>query len=386
MNLEILEGEMFALIGRSGLGKSVLLKHIIGIMKPDSGDIFVDDQNVRSLRGKQLEAMRRKFGYLFQEGALFDSMTVFENIAFPLREKTAMKEAKSRSVFLSSLSIWALRMTAHKFPAELSGGMRKRTSLARAMIMQPSIMLFDEPTTGLDPIIGQSILNYIQLCHRRLGFTGIIVTHDVPRVFSIVQKIAMIYQGEIIVCDSPEALQQQKDPILTSLSGVTARARFSIFKVLRRRSRMKRFDTEVMVGLFMIVGILSLGYLSINLGKMEIIGSRGYQVYADFPTVGGLKLGAQVEIAGIEIGRVKGMTLQDYKARVLMDIDEGVALQDDTIISIKTKGLLGEKFIAVQPGASDDIIQPGGRIREAYPPVDIEDLISKFAFGQVEDK
>ena len=149
---------------------------------------------------------------------------------------------------------------------------------------------------------------------------------------------------------------------------------------------MKRFDTEVMVGLFMIVGILSLGYLSINLGKMEIIGSSGYQVYADFPTVGGLKLGAQVEIAGIEIGRVKGMTLQDYKARVLMDIDEGVALQDDTIISIKTKGLLGEKFIAVQPGASDDIIQPGGRIREAYPPLDIEDLISKFAFGKVEDK
>ena len=149
---------------------------------------------------------------------------------------------------------------------------------------------------------------------------------------------------------------------------------------------MKRFDTEVMVGLFMIVGILCLGYLSINLGKMEIIGSSGYQVYADFPTVGGLKLGAQVEIAGIEIGRVKGMTLQDYKARVLMDIDEGVALQDDTIISIKSKGLLGEKYIAVQPGASDGIIQPGGRIRDAYPPVDIEDLIAKFAFGKVEDK
>jgi phospholipid/cholesterol/gamma-HCH transport system ATP-binding protein len=199
LNLEILEGEMFALIGRSGLGKSVLLKHIIGIMKPDRGDIFVDDQDVRSLRGKQLEAMRRKFGYLFQEGALFDSMTVFENIAFPLREKTAMKEPEIKERVFVELEHMGLKNDFHKYPAELSGGMRKRTSLARAMIMQPSIMLFDEPTTGLDPIIGQSILNYIQLCHRRLGFTGIIVTHDVPRVFSIVQKIAMMDDGRIII-------------------------------------------------------------------------------------------------------------------------------------------------------------------------------------------
>ncbi len=149
---------------------------------------------------------------------------------------------------------------------------------------------------------------------------------------------------------------------------------------------MKRFDTEVLVGLFIIAGILSLGYLSIKLGKMEIIGSNGYEVYADFTNVGGLKLGAQVEIAGIEIGRVKSMTLQDYKARVLMDIHKGVMLQDDVILSIKTKGLLGEKYVSVQPGASDETVQPGGRIRDAYPPVDIEDLIAKFAFGKVEEK
>jgi phospholipid/cholesterol/gamma-HCH transport system substrate-binding protein len=149
---------------------------------------------------------------------------------------------------------------------------------------------------------------------------------------------------------------------------------------------MKRFNVEFFVGLFIIAGILSLGYLSIKLGKMEIISSQGYQVYADFPTVGGLKLGAQVEIAGIEIGRVKSMTLSDYKARITMDINAGIQLQDDVIASIKTKGLLGEKYIAVLPGASDVIIKPGGKIREAHPPVDIEDLISKFAFGKVDEQ
>jgi len=212
LNLEVREGEMFALIGRSGLGKSVLLKHIIGIMKPDRGDIFVDDQNVGSLRGKKLEAMRRKFGYLFQEGALFDSMTVFENVAFPLREKTAMKEAEIKERVFVELEQMGLKNDTHKYPAELSGGMRKRTSLARAMIMQPSIMLFDEPTTGLDPIIGQSILNYIQLCHQRLGFTGIIVTHDVPRVFSIVQKIAMMDAGRIIINGTYDEIIAQCNP------------------------------------------------------------------------------------------------------------------------------------------------------------------------------
>ena len=220
LSLEIREGEMFALIGRSGLGKSVLLKHIIGLMRPDKGEIIVDDQNISSLRGKQLVAIRRKFGYLFQEGALFDSMTVFENVASPLREKTAMKDPEIKERVFAELEQMGLKNDAQKYPAELSGGMRKRASLARAMIMQPSIMLFDEPTTGLDPIIGHSILNYIQLCHRRLGFTGIIVTHDVPRVFSIVQKIAMMDAGRIIINGTYDEIVSQNNPVFKQfLSG-----------------------------------------------------------------------------------------------------------------------------------------------------------------------
>jgi phospholipid/cholesterol/gamma-HCH transport system ATP-binding protein len=220
INLQIKEGEMFTLIGRSGLGKSVLLKHIVGLLKPDQGEVLVDGLNIHRLHGRKLETTRKKFGYLFQEGALFDSLTVYDNVAFPLREKTSVKEKEIRDRVYVELEHMQMKNDADKYPAELSGGMRKRAALARAMIMQPSIMLFDEPTTGLDPIIGQSILNYIQSCHKRLGFTGIIVTHDVPRVFSIVQKIAMLYDGTIIINGSFDDIQKENNPVFNQfLSG-----------------------------------------------------------------------------------------------------------------------------------------------------------------------
>ena len=223
LTLTVAGGEMFALIGRSGLGKSVLLKHIVGLMKPDRGEILIDGMNINRLGGKQLEDVRKKFGFLFQEGALFDSMTVYDNVAFPLREKTKLSESAIREKVFFELEQMGLHRDSQKYPAELSGGMRKRAALARAMIMQPSIMLFDEPTTGLDPIIGQSILQYIQSCHRRAGFTGIIVTHDVPRVFSIVQKIAMLHEGSIIVEGTHEEVVRQAHPVFTQfMEGSTA--------------------------------------------------------------------------------------------------------------------------------------------------------------------
>ncbi len=212
INLQLAEGEMFALIGRSGLGKSVLLKHIVGIMKPNKGQIFVDGQNIHNLRGRNLEQTRKKFGFLFQEGALFDSFSVYDNVAFPLRENTDLSEKKIREKVMQELEHMGMKNDSEKYPAELSGGMRKRAALARAMVIKPSIMLFDEPTTGLDPIIGQSIINYIQSSHKRIGFTGIIVTHDVPRIFSVVQKIAMIHDGKIIVSGTYREIEDKKDP------------------------------------------------------------------------------------------------------------------------------------------------------------------------------
>lgn len=146
---------------------------------------------------------------------------------------------------------------------------------------------------------------------------------------------------------------------------------------------MRRSALDLGVGIFVIVGILALGWLSVKLGRVEFLGGRGYLVTADFPSVGGLKAGSAVEIAGVEIGRVESITLADYQARVLIRIRSGVELQDDSIASIKTKGLIGEKFIRISPGGSERLIKPNGRIREVEPPVDFEELLSKYIFGKV---
>jgi phospholipid/cholesterol/gamma-HCH transport system ATP-binding protein len=212
VSLQIETGEVLALIGLSGYGKSVLLKHIAGLMRPDRGRVLIDGQDICCLRGKALERLRNRFGFLFQGGALFDSLTVFENIAFPLREKTPLSEREIRDKVLSELEQVGLIGAEQKYPAEISGGMIKRTALARALVRDPEIMFFDEPTTGLDPIIAHTILALIDSCHKRLNFTGIIVTHQIPRVFRIVQKVAMLHEGIIRVTGSPQEILSSNDP------------------------------------------------------------------------------------------------------------------------------------------------------------------------------
>ena len=147
---------------------------------------------------------------------------------------------------------------------------------------------------------------------------------------------------------------------------------------------MKKFDLELAVGLFIIAGILCLGYLSVKLGKVEIVGKKGYEVYGVFSNVGGLKVGSSVEIAGVNVGRVTSIILDNYQARIVLNFPTDLKLQEDTIASVKTRGLIGEKYVEITPGGSEEIIKPGGRIRETQPPIDIEELISKFVFGKVE--
>jgi phospholipid/cholesterol/gamma-HCH transport system ATP-binding protein len=214
VSIRIKKGEILALIGRSGYGKSVLLKHIAGLMRPDRGRVLVDGEDICWLRGKELERMRSRFAFLFQSGALFDSLTIFENVAFPLREKTKLSDREIAERVLSELDQVGLAGIEHKYPAEISGGMIKRAALARALVREPEVMLFDEPTTGLDPIIAHAILNLIDSCHKRLNFTGIIVTHQIPRIFDIVQRVAMLHEGVILITGSPEEICSSKDPIV----------------------------------------------------------------------------------------------------------------------------------------------------------------------------
>jgi len=212
--LQVKKGEILAVIGGSGAGKSVLLKHIAALMWPDRGSILVDGISVPGLRGKMLETYRHRLGFLFQGGALFDSMTVYENVSFPLREKTRMKEKEIRSRVYEMLGHVGMRDEGDKFPAELSGGMKKRAALARSLITSPEIMLFDEPTTGLDPIIVNNVFQYIRSTHAHLGFTGVIVTHEIPKIFSIVQRVALLIDGTIVAAGTPDEIQTSNNPVL----------------------------------------------------------------------------------------------------------------------------------------------------------------------------
>ncbi|MSQ48439.1 MAG: ABC transporter ATP-binding protein [Deltaproteobacteria bacterium] len=214
MNLEIPERSIFVVIGRSGAGKSCLLKLLIGLLHPEAGEIQVNGVDVCSLRGRTLNDMRSRFGMLFQGGALFDSLSVYDNVAFPLREKTRFSESTIRRKVHERLAQVGLSGIDEKFPAELSGGMRKRVALARALVSEPEILLFDEPTTGLDPIRVNAIHQLIRDLHKKLRFTAIIVSHEIPEIFSIATHVAMLHDGTIIATGTADEIQASPNPVI----------------------------------------------------------------------------------------------------------------------------------------------------------------------------
>jgi phospholipid/cholesterol/gamma-HCH transport system ATP-binding protein len=214
VNLRVETGEFVALIGLSGSGKSILLKHIVGLIRPDQGKVILDGKDLSHLSGSDLEQLRSRVGYVFQSGALFDSLTVFDNVAFPLREKTHLGESAIRERVRRELEQVGLSGAEEKYPAQLSGGMVKRVALARTLVRDPEIVLFDEPTTGLDPIVSRSILQLFDSAHLRLKLTGILVSHDIPEIFGIVQKVAMLHEGAIVSMDTPERILASSEAVV----------------------------------------------------------------------------------------------------------------------------------------------------------------------------
>ena len=206
INLSILEGEIISLLGGSGSGKSVLLKELIGLMKPDKGDILVLDNNVTQMNEEALIELREHIGMLFQGAALFDSLTVFENIAYPLREHLKLTEKEIQERVAEKLQVVGLSGIEKKMPDELSGGMKKRVGLARAIATEPEIILYDEPTTGLDPMTAQRINDLIIELQRKLGITTIVVTHDLHCVKTVSDRIAMLHEGKIVAVGTWEEL------------------------------------------------------------------------------------------------------------------------------------------------------------------------------------
>ncbi|OPY17745.1 MAG: putative ABC transporter ATP-binding protein [Syntrophus sp. PtaB.Bin075] len=214
LNLKIKAGRTTVIIGRSGGGKSVLLKHIIGLLKPDSGRILVDGDDIAGMSDRDLNEIRKRFGMLFQEAALFDSMTVGENVAFPLREHTRLKEEEIHEIVADRLGAVGLSGIEGKMPSELSGGMRKRVGLARAIALRPEIVLFDEPTTGLDPMMAEAVNQLIVETQKKFNLTCVVISHDVESIFRIAHRIAMLYEGRIIEEGTPEEIRASRNPVL----------------------------------------------------------------------------------------------------------------------------------------------------------------------------
>jgi phospholipid/cholesterol/gamma-HCH transport system ATP-binding protein len=214
LNLSVARGECLVIIGRSGTGKSVLLKHAIGLMDPDRGTVHVNGLDVTALRERELLELREGMGMLFQAGALFDSMSIGENVGLALREHTTLPDAQIEIVVAEKLSLVGLAGTEPQRPSSLSGGMKKRAALARALAMNPKIMLYDEPTTGLDPITSDVINRLIRRLQERLGITSIAVTHDMRSAYHIADRIAMLHDGRIHAVGTPAEIQATKDPIV----------------------------------------------------------------------------------------------------------------------------------------------------------------------------
>lgn len=213
LSFNIPRGETTVVMGPSGCGKSVLLKHIIGLMRPDSGHVWVDGQDVPTLRTKPLSALRQRMGVLFQGAALFDSLTVEENVAFTLRQHRRMAPSEIRDAVAEALALVHLADTQALKPAELSGGMRKRVGLARAIVMRPSLILYDEPTTGLDPITARGINIMIRDLHEQLGITSVVVTHDVESALFVGSLIALTEGGQIVLEGSPDEVRESDVPL-----------------------------------------------------------------------------------------------------------------------------------------------------------------------------
>jgi len=214
VDLDIATGEIMVIIGRSGGGKSVLLKHLIGLLRPDAGEVSVDGTEITRLRGGELDRVRERYGVVFQGGALFDSMSVSDNVAFPLREKTRLGAAEIRGRVEEKLEQVGLAGVGHKNPAEISGGMRKRVAIARALVTEPEIVFFDEPTTGLDPILVNTIHHLILELHRKFRFTAVMVSHEIPEIFEIADRVAMLHEGTIVEIGPPDAMRASANPIV----------------------------------------------------------------------------------------------------------------------------------------------------------------------------
>jgi phospholipid/cholesterol/gamma-HCH transport system ATP-binding protein len=296
VNLKIYEEQVTTIIGLSGSGKSVLLKHIIGLLKPDEGTILFRGKPLHRMKKKEMEACLGQMSYMYQGDALFDSMTVYENVAIPIRETMKLSKAEIDRRVMARIEQAELGEAALKYPSQISGGMRKRVALARALITDPQIVLFDEPTTGLDPVRKNAILSMIAQYHKKFGFTAILVSHEIPDIFFISNRILALYDRMIVFQGTPEELEAFehpfKDEVLKSIEGLQE----ELTGLYSRRYFKVRYQTELKQGAFretysiVVFTMENLDAISSGLGHKaapEVIRCMGVYIDKHFGAVGG---------------------------------------------------------------------------------------------------
>jgi phospholipid/cholesterol/gamma-HCH transport system ATP-binding protein len=296
VNLQIYEGQVTTIIGLSGSGKSVLLKHIIGLLKPDEGTILFRGKPLNEMKKSEITEWMSRISYMFQSNALFGSMTVYDNIALPLVEKTKLKKSEIHERVMARIEQTELTEAAHKFPSELSGGMQKRAALARALVTDPRIVLFDEPTTGQDPVRKNAILSMIAQYQRKFNFTAIMVSHEIPDVYFISNRILALYDKKVVFQGTPEELKDFDHPfndevirslenLQKELTGLYSQRQFKMLNHVQLKRR--KADENYCVAVFTLSG---LNAIMENLGydaAQEIIHSTGLYVDKHFGAIGG---------------------------------------------------------------------------------------------------
>ena len=296
VNLKIFENQVTTIIGKSGTGKSVLLKHIIGLLKPDEGTILFRGKDISRIPQKDWHRVTRKISYMFQNNALFDSLTVFDNVALPLQQVTRMKKSDIQQKVMAQIEQTELTEVVDKYPSELSGGMQKRVALSRALVTDPDIVLFDEPTTGQDPIRKNAILSMIAEYQRKYGFTAVLISHEIPDVFFISGRILALYDGKIVFQGTPEELEEFEHPfqdeLVQSLEGLqeelTGLYSRRHFKVRYQTDLLKKKRDEIYVGL--VFAVEDIDVIISNLGHQatqEILRDLGACINKHFGAMGG---------------------------------------------------------------------------------------------------
>ncbi len=289
VNLSIYRGEITAIIGKSGSGKSVLLKHVIGLLEPDGGAILFDGRLRAAMTPAERKALRSKFSYVFQDTALFDFMNVYENVALPLKERNALSPDEVNRRVRDKLHQLDLHDVEQKYPAQLSGGMKKRVALARALVTDPEIVLFDEPTTGLDPIRKNAVHSMILDYQRRFGFTGVVVSHEIPDIFFISQRVAMLDEGRIVFEGGPDEIQEATAPEVKNfiqglesprddLTGIASQS-IGQNRLLQEMSRLQRYQIP-----FSIVLLAMDNLEDVDRIAGHVVGQTVFKVFANHVT------------------------------------------------------------------------------------------------------